>query len=241
MLWCVRERSRPSSPSQLWVAGPLSPYNVIIYLFCTELLLYNKNVTFDPVPWFIICVRLGPSTPGDYVRARALDRWNPGVTQTPDPHPTCCVIMGFLTSVVVPKSCSSQPRWCRPFYIRPCRCCLRGALSARVTTTRLCFVVLGRTSSVVLRALISKKDRAADCWPCRCLAALGHRHRYSATCLPITILSSATWLCWTPCARRHPVVDLHHVVPCSSASSSPFFCYVAGVRGLVSWFKIFAS
>jgi hypothetical protein len=65
----VRERSRPSSPSQLWVAGPLSPYNVIIYLFCIELLLCSKVVTFDPVPWFIICVR---RTPGDYVRARVL-------------------------------------------------------------------------------------------------------------------------------------------------------------------------
>jgi hypothetical protein len=31
MLRCVRERSRSSSPSQLWFAGPLSPYNVIIY------------------------------------------------------------------------------------------------------------------------------------------------------------------------------------------------------------------
>jgi hypothetical protein len=72
MLRCVRERSRSSSPSQLWVAGPLSPYNVIIYLFCTKLLLYSKGVTFDPVPWFIICVRLGPSTPGDYVRAQVL-------------------------------------------------------------------------------------------------------------------------------------------------------------------------
>jgi hypothetical protein len=41
MLWWVRERSRPSSPSQLWVARPLSPYNVINYLFCTELLLYS--------------------------------------------------------------------------------------------------------------------------------------------------------------------------------------------------------
>ena len=81
MLWRVRERSRPSSPSQLWVAGPLSPYNVIIYLFCTELLLYSKDVTFDPVPWFIICVRLGPSTPGDYVRARVLVPRNPGVTE----------------------------------------------------------------------------------------------------------------------------------------------------------------
>jgi hypothetical protein len=80
MLWCVRERSRPSSPSQLWVAGPLSHYNVITYLFCIELLLYSKDVTFDPMPWFIICVRLGPSTPGDYVRARVLVPWNPGVT-----------------------------------------------------------------------------------------------------------------------------------------------------------------
>jgi hypothetical protein len=61
---CVRERSRSSSPSQLWVVGPLSPYNIIIYLFCTKLRLYSKDVTFDPVPWFIICVRLGPSTPG---------------------------------------------------------------------------------------------------------------------------------------------------------------------------------
>jgi hypothetical protein len=49
MLRQVRERSRPSSPSQLWVAGPLSPYNVIIY-FCIELLLYSKDVTFDLVP-----------------------------------------------------------------------------------------------------------------------------------------------------------------------------------------------
>jgi hypothetical protein len=31
MLWRVHERSGSSSPSQLWVAGPLSPYNVIIY------------------------------------------------------------------------------------------------------------------------------------------------------------------------------------------------------------------
>ena len=62
MLWWVRERSRSSSRNQLWVAGPLSPYNVIIYLFCTELLLYSKDVTFEPVPWVIICVRRDPST-----------------------------------------------------------------------------------------------------------------------------------------------------------------------------------
>jgi hypothetical protein len=70
MLRCVRERSRSSSPSQLWVAGSLSLYDVIVYLFCTELLLYNKVVTFVSVPLFIICVRLGHSTPGVYVRAR---------------------------------------------------------------------------------------------------------------------------------------------------------------------------
>jgi hypothetical protein len=78
MLCCVRERSRSSSPSQLWVAGPLSPFDVIIYLFCIELLLYSKYVTFDHVSWFIIRVRLGPSTPGDYVRARVLVPPKPG-------------------------------------------------------------------------------------------------------------------------------------------------------------------
>jgi hypothetical protein len=70
MLRQVRERSRPSSPSQLWVAGSLSSYDVIIYLFCTELLLYSKDVTFVSVPLFIICVRLCPSTPGVYFTPR---------------------------------------------------------------------------------------------------------------------------------------------------------------------------
>jgi hypothetical protein len=37
-------------------------------------------VTFDHVPLCIICVRLGPSTPGVYVRARVLVLRNPGVT-----------------------------------------------------------------------------------------------------------------------------------------------------------------
>jgi hypothetical protein len=50
MLRCVCERSRSSSPSQLWVDGSLSPYNVIIYLFCTKLLLHSKDVTFVSVP-----------------------------------------------------------------------------------------------------------------------------------------------------------------------------------------------
>jgi hypothetical protein len=50
MLWRVRERSRSSSPSQLWVVGSLSSYDVFIYLFCIELLLCSKDVTFDLVP-----------------------------------------------------------------------------------------------------------------------------------------------------------------------------------------------
>jgi hypothetical protein len=50
MLWQVRERSRSSSPSQLWIVGSLSPYDVTIYLFCTELLLYSKDMPFVSVP-----------------------------------------------------------------------------------------------------------------------------------------------------------------------------------------------
>jgi hypothetical protein len=50
MLRCVRERSRSLSPSQLWVARLLSPFDVIIYLFCTELLLYSRDVTSVYVP-----------------------------------------------------------------------------------------------------------------------------------------------------------------------------------------------
>jgi hypothetical protein len=59
----------------------VSSYDVIIYLFCIETLLYSKDVTFVSVPLFIICVRLGPSTPGDYVHAWVLVHRNPGVTE----------------------------------------------------------------------------------------------------------------------------------------------------------------
>jgi hypothetical protein len=50
-------------------------------------MLYSKDVTFDPVPLYIICVRLGPSTPGVYVRARVFMPRNPGVTPQPQPLP----------------------------------------------------------------------------------------------------------------------------------------------------------
>jgi hypothetical protein len=43
----------------------LSPYNVTIYLYRTPVIY--KVVTFDPVPLYIICLRLGPSIPGVYV------------------------------------------------------------------------------------------------------------------------------------------------------------------------------
>jgi hypothetical protein len=84
-------------------------------------------------------------------------------------------------------------------------------------------------------------DRAADCRPRRCFKALGHRRRHSATCLLVTTLSSATWLCWTLCTRRHPVVDLRHVVPPLFGLVVTLFFCVAGVHGLASWFMIFSS
>jgi hypothetical protein len=59
----------------------LSPYDVIIYLFCTKLLLYSKDVTFVYVPLFIICVRLGPSTPGVYFAPESWCPQNLGVTE----------------------------------------------------------------------------------------------------------------------------------------------------------------
>jgi hypothetical protein len=66
------------------------PTDIIIYLFCTELLLYSKVVTFVSVPWFVICVRLGPSTPGDYVRARVLVPPQPGCDSEAPIHPIRC-------------------------------------------------------------------------------------------------------------------------------------------------------
>jgi hypothetical protein len=59
------------------VARSLSTYDVIILLFCIELLLYSKDVTFISVPWVIICLRLDPSTHLICARVWPL---NPGVT-----------------------------------------------------------------------------------------------------------------------------------------------------------------
>jgi hypothetical protein len=42
--------------------GSLSSYDVIIWLFCTEPLLYNKDVTLISLPRVSIFVRLAPST-----------------------------------------------------------------------------------------------------------------------------------------------------------------------------------
>jgi hypothetical protein len=44
MLWWVRERSRPSSLNQLWVAGSLSPYDVIILFIFVQNTYYIVNM-----------------------------------------------------------------------------------------------------------------------------------------------------------------------------------------------------
>jgi hypothetical protein len=63
MLRCVRERSRPSSLSQLWVAGPLSPYNVIIYFVQNSyyivkmwhsILCHDSSYVWDLVPAHLV-------------------------------------------------------------------------------------------------------------------------------------------------------------------------------------------
>jgi hypothetical protein len=66
MLRCVRERSRPSSPSQLWVAGSLFPYDVIIYLFVQNsyciikswhsFLYHDSSYVWDLVPAHLVIV-----------------------------------------------------------------------------------------------------------------------------------------------------------------------------------------
>jgi hypothetical protein len=52
------------------VAESLHLYDVIVYLFCTE--SYYIVVTFVFVTWVIICVRLDPSTLGNYFCTRIL-------------------------------------------------------------------------------------------------------------------------------------------------------------------------
>jgi hypothetical protein len=65
MPWRVRERSRPSSPSQLWVAGPLSPYNVIIYFVHNSyyivkvwhsILCHDSSYVWDLVPAHLVII-----------------------------------------------------------------------------------------------------------------------------------------------------------------------------------------
>jgi hypothetical protein len=88
---------QPSSPRQLWVAGLLSPYDVIIYLFCTELLLYSKDVTFVSVHyssyvWDLVLAHLvsrlgfGPLKPGfdrSGIRGMLTVGWNLDRTRQP--------------------------------------------------------------------------------------------------------------------------------------------------------------
>jgi hypothetical protein len=69
MLWWDHERSRPLSPSQLWLPDHcLRMIYYLIILYRTP--LYIKVVTFIYVPWVIICVRLDPTTLTDYFAPR---------------------------------------------------------------------------------------------------------------------------------------------------------------------------
>jgi hypothetical protein len=60
---------------------------IVVFVWCNYLtilyrtLLYINDVTFVSVPWVIICVRLDPSTLGDYFAHGFWDPWNPGVTK----------------------------------------------------------------------------------------------------------------------------------------------------------------
>jgi hypothetical protein len=64
MLWRVCDRSRSSSPSQLWVAGSLSPYNVIIYFFVQNsvyivkmwhsIMCHDSSYVWDLVPAHLV-------------------------------------------------------------------------------------------------------------------------------------------------------------------------------------------
>jgi hypothetical protein len=63
MLWRVRERSRWLSPSQLWVAGPLSSYNVIIYFVHNSdyivnmwhsIMCHDSSYVWDLVPAHLV-------------------------------------------------------------------------------------------------------------------------------------------------------------------------------------------
>jgi hypothetical protein len=76
MLWRVRERSRPSSPSQLWVAGPLSPNNVFIYFvqksyyivkMWHSIMCHDSSYVWDLVPAHLVIISrpgFGPLKPG---------------------------------------------------------------------------------------------------------------------------------------------------------------------------------
>ena len=80
-----------------------------------------KDVTFDPVPLYIICVRLGPSISGVYVRARVLVPLKPGCDSScSGPRPSG----GFA------GACRTQRR------MRPHRTASRGWTDSRQASSR---------------------------------------------------------------------------------------------------------
>jgi hypothetical protein len=97
MLWCVRERSRSSSPSQLWVAGPLSPYNVIIYFVKNSyylvnmwhsILCHDSSYVWDLVPAHLV-IMFAPGSWCPETRMWQLSTMHGWTTVCPVPVKTC--------------------------------------------------------------------------------------------------------------------------------------------------------
>jgi hypothetical protein len=85
-------------------------------------------------------------------------------------------LLAALTSSSTCSFCDALPIRSSPVFLRAIADVVARSLSLAelITTVRLCVAVLGRVSIVILCALISKFDRAADCRPRHCLAAFGH-------------------------------------------------------------------
>jgi hypothetical protein len=121
--------------------------------------IYSKDVTFDPVPLCIICVRLGPSTPGVYVRARVLVLRNPGVTK-------------FLPSVPKLSECST--------WYTACLDGMRRRLAEGFVLAPSSLVNLPLESSCLLSSLAG--------WCCRsCLSSAGGARPCGSGALPLVL------------------------------------------------------
>jgi hypothetical protein len=102
----VRERSRSSSPSQLWLLDCC--LRIIVWCNSLSILyrtpLYINDVTFVSIPWVIICVRLDPST--HVSRAQV---WLPKSVTNPLPLLTSFTHSTQLSPL--PCACRASPKF----------------------------------------------------------------------------------------------------------------------------------